>query len=79
MLASVPRRAEDCPLGLAVGAVENPEEVIMTNCAGSANLRLKPALRAQSPFAILRNILKEVLASTVYAASVAMANGWRAI
>ena len=27
--------------------------------------------------AILRGVLKEVLASTVYAASVAMANGWR--
>ena len=43
------------------------------------NLRLKPALQAQSSSAILRSVLKEVLASTVYAASVAMANGWRAI
>ena len=38
---------------------------------------LNPALQAQSSSAILRNVLKEVLASTVYAASVAMANGWR--
>ena len=28
---------------------------------------------------ILRNVLKEVLASTVYAASVAMANGWQGL
>lgn len=28
MLASVPRRAEYGPLGLAVGAVEDPEEVL---------------------------------------------------
>ena len=41
------------------------------------NLRLKPAAQAQSSSAILRSVLKEVLASTVYAASVAMANGWR--
>lgn len=34
------------------------------------NLRLKLALQAQSSSAILRNVLKEVLASTIYAASV---------
>ena len=33
--------------------------------------------QAQSFSTIPRNVLKEVLASTVYAASVAMANGWR--
>ena len=41
------------------------------------NLRLKSALQAQSSSAILRNVLKEVLASTVYAASVALATGRR--
>ena len=41
------------------------------------NLRLKPAAQAQSSSAILRSVLKEVLASTVCAASAAMANGWR--
>ena len=35
--------------------------------------------QAQSFSTILRNVLKEVLASTVYAASVAMANGWRGL
>ena len=56
------------------GAAQTPPGPILLESL----LRLKPALQAQSSYAILRNVLKEVLVSTVYAASVAMANGWRA-